>query len=279
MPDPIHPVIVVPLYKELAALDNAEKASFNRLLSILGRYPVVFFCSPRLGLEAYTQYAANAGVVTRHEFFEDQDFVNIDSYSHLMMSLEFYERFAAYSHMLIYQLDAYVFEDELEKWCRSGYDYIGAPWIEDKSGKHITGNITGVGNGGFCLRTIPEAIRVLSSKKPFKRFSQLLNEYQGLNGIALLLRYPRTLIRAFTGWKNTGYYYARNFFGSEDAFWCGLVPLSRYPFRVASVTDAIAFSFEVAPEQLFHMNKERLPFGCHAWFKHQPDFWRKFIQW
>ena len=36
--------------------------------------------------------------------------------------------------MLIYQLDAYVFKDELLNWANKGYDYIGAPWLPWKNG-------------------------------------------------------------------------------------------------------------------------------------------------
>ena len=41
-----------------------------------------------------------------------------------------YERYAAYEFMFTYELDAFVFKDELEKWCEQGWDYIGAPWFD-----------------------------------------------------------------------------------------------------------------------------------------------------
>lgn len=44
-----------------------------------------------------------------------------------MLSAEFYDRFAAYEYVLIYQLDAFVFADRLAEFCQMGYDYIGAP--------------------------------------------------------------------------------------------------------------------------------------------------------
>ena len=34
--------------------------------------------------------------------------------------------------MLIYQLDAFVFQDDLAYWCQQNYDYIGAPWLRDR---------------------------------------------------------------------------------------------------------------------------------------------------
>jgi len=44
-----------------------------------------------------------------------------------MMSPAFYDAFKAFDYILIYQLDAFVFRDELEYFCSLGYDYIGAP--------------------------------------------------------------------------------------------------------------------------------------------------------
>jgi Protein of unknown function (DUF5672) len=35
--------------------------------------------------------------------------------------------------------------------------------------------------------------------------------------------------------------------------------------RVATVEDALQFSFETCPRECFEMNGRRLPFGCHAW--------------
>jgi hypothetical protein len=37
------------------------------------------------------------------------------------------------------------------------------------------------------------------------------------------------------------------------------------------------FSFEVAPRYCFKMNRERLPFGCHAWSKYDQEFWEPFL--
>ena len=71
-----------------------------------------------------------------------------------MLSSEFYRRFSKFEYILIYQLDAFVFKDQLNYWCKKGYDYIGAPWFE---GFHLTKtgvNIIGVGNGGFSLRRV-----------------------------------------------------------------------------------------------------------------------------
>ena len=45
-----------------------------------------------------------------------------------MLSPEFYRRFSDTDYILVCQLDAYIFRDELLSWCKKEYDYIGAPW-------------------------------------------------------------------------------------------------------------------------------------------------------
>lgn len=273
----ISPVIVVPVYKKFQNLDREELISFNRLLLVLSQYSVVLFGPSTIDYIPYLKKAEEENVELKIEYFENSFFENVSSYSKLLLSCAFYERFQQYTHMLIYQLDAYVFEDQLMNWCDAGYDYIGAPWIEDKSGKHIKGEITGVGNGGFCLRNISKCKNVLSSTKPFKTFRELKNEYKEYSIFELLLRYPKILYRSWFGYKNTGHYYASRSWRNEDSFWGTSVLNSRYPFRIAPVNEAIKFSFEVAPEYLYKTNKEVLPFGCHAWEKYQPEFWANFI--
>ena len=39
-------------------------------------------------------------------------------------------------------------------------------------------------------------------------------------------------------------------------------------FKVASFDEARKFSFECNPRKLFELNQNQLPFGCHAWQKH-----------
>jgi hypothetical protein len=89
-----------------------------------------------------------------------------------MCSIGFYEVFRQYEYMLIYQLDCWVFRDELEMWCDKGYDYIGAPffvkWFVDRG--------IYVGNGGFSLRKISNIIEYLkrNNKSKLKQLATLL---------------------------------------------------------------------------------------------------------
>jgi hypothetical protein len=274
-----NPVVSIPVYKSFDALNGTELVSFQRVLKILGRYPIVLFGPPGLDVRGYLAHASKAGCEARYVSFPESYFADISGYSRLMLSADFYRMHEEYTHLLLYQLDAYVFSDELETWCSSGYDYIGAPWIEDKSGRHLSGALTGVGNGGFCLRNVDATLKVLSTKRAMKSAEQLSAEYLDRGTLRSARRSLSVMIRAATGWKNNGKYFATGYVGNEDAFWGALVPESRYPFNVAPVEAATRFSFEVAPRYLYGLNQNRLPFGCHAWFKYEPEFWRDFISW
>ena len=49
-------------------------------------------------------------------------------------------------------------------------------------------------------------------------------------------------------------------------------------FRVAPIEIALKFSFETQVRECFSLNKEDLPFGCHAWEKHDYSFWKPYIE-
>lgn len=110
---------VIPVYKE--EIDDLEKISLAQARKVLGKYPFVFVAPEGKKIS----YAESGDAVVR---FPPQFFQNTMTYSMLLMSPFFYEAFKAYDYILIYQLDAFVFYDALEKFCSLGYDYIGAPW-------------------------------------------------------------------------------------------------------------------------------------------------------
>ena len=86
----------------------------------------------------------------------------MEGYNELLLSENFYTTFSAFKYILIYQPDSYVFRDELMEWCKEGYDYIGAPWLEDND-EQI--KLNGVGNGGFSLRNIEKFLYIFSKCK------------------------------------------------------------------------------------------------------------------
>ena len=246
--------LVTPVYKP--DLTATEVISLERALTVLAPYDH-YLAAPRgLNIGAYEALFAKHGkraLVTR---FSPASFLSVEAYSCLLTNLAFYQRFRKYQYLLIYQLDCYVFRDELLAWCARGYDYIGPPWFKgfDKAGEDA--DFAGVGNGGFSLRRVSAA-----------RWA--LVRYQAARLWALTLG---RLVRPFQPglWD-------QHLRVNEDRFWgLGLGP--RVPgFRLPSAEEAIPFAFEVNPRRLFQMNGERLPFGCHACWRYDREFWARFI--
>ena len=90
-------------------------------------------------------------------------FADISGYTKLLLAKQFYQAFADYEYILIYQPDCLVFSDDLEYWCAKGWDYVGAPWFRDHE-NDPTGGLWAVGNGGLSLRNVSSALAVLRSK-------------------------------------------------------------------------------------------------------------------
>src|SRR6266487_2982895 len=116
--------VVIPVYRP--QMTAYEEISLNQCLKILGRYPLIFISPDDLDMSSYLTRAPHAEVRT----FASSHFQNLDAYDRLLLSKPFYDRFRDYRYILIYQLDAFVFSDQLEDWCARGFDYVGAPWID-----------------------------------------------------------------------------------------------------------------------------------------------------
>jgi len=118
--------IIIPIYQE--QISDYEKISFLQCFRILGQYPIYLVAPENLNIQEYNKLAAsNSFKVIR---FNNKFFQGIAGYNKLMMSVNFYETFSSFRYILIHQLDAFVFRDELLHWCHQNYDYVGAPWIE-----------------------------------------------------------------------------------------------------------------------------------------------------
>lgn len=255
--------VVVPIYKPRPS--DHELISLTQLMRVLGHYPVFLVTPTSLDVDFYQKLYPTLQIQT----FSDSFFTNIQSYNRLMLSEAFYAAFSEFEFMLIHQLDAFVFRDELQYWCQQGYDYIGAPWLRDRDFQSQTeevwfrlkqriatllnlkkdDNITPreiislnkVGNGGFSLRRI-EAMR------------QALQKYQ-----SRLAPYFQQELHQY----------------NEDAFWG--IEVNRYGsfLRIPDFRIALRFAVEFYPKRAVETyNQGQLPFGCHAWDIHGTDFWR-----
>ena len=257
--------VVIPVYK--STLTDYERISLMQCMRILGRYPVFLAVPTGLDVSGFvTEFP-----VLQVQRFDAAFFANIQGYNRLMLSETFYRAFAGFEFMLIHQLDAFVFQDDLAGWCRRGYDYIGAPWLRDidfrnktdelvfNTKKQITTwldlkkpdgitprEITGqnsVGNGGLSLRRIPAFLAVLASGAANKKLAVYAD--------------------------NQTHQY------NEDVFWGIEVNRYRPRLRVPDFRTALRFAVEFYPERaIATYNQGRLPFGCHAWDIHETDYWR-----
>jgi hypothetical protein len=247
--------VTIPIYKQ--NISEEELASLTRCLNILGKYKIIFFAPASLDTAFYENFC-HSKIDFAVERFADNYFIDIPGYNRLMLSTAFYKRFNNYKYILIYQLDAYVFKDELEYWCKQGYDYIGAPYIFVNLdtypikvltkyrkllrflNKYRIVNYTyrHVGNGGFSLRNVNKCIMFLNI------FHNLANKWS-LNEDSLFTHYGNLIF-----------------------------PL----FRLAPEDEALRFAFEAHPDKAYQTNQNQLPFGCHAFYnKNNKVFWKKFI--
>lgn len=264
-------VIAIPCYRE--EMSREERASLVQCGKVFSnKYDIVLFVPEKLNCAAYLEIIPHARV----ERFENKFFACVSTYSRLLLTPEFYQRFQEYDYMLIYQLDAWVFRDELEYWCKKGYDYIGAPFVQ-KYGKVEQ---VVVGNGGFSLRKISAMLRVLNNtdKKMFP--PELLKDFfryyiaQGKYFKAL-----KPLLRLSGLFPNNRGKYLEQIrhekFNSEDKVFTFLSQeFTDDGLTMPDVEEAALFSIDSAPQRFF----QKLPFGCHAWLKEDAEYWKQYIQ-
>lgn len=251
--------VVVHVYRK--SLTKGEKLALKFIFKHLGKYDIFFMIPDNLSSKDFNY----KGI--KFASFPSSNFKNIDTYNKFALRKGFYERFKKYKYMLICQMDALVFSDQLLYWCNKGYDYIAAPWFGS-----VTAYLTkskksnaGCGNGGFCLRNIEKSIKVLdivqkrSKRNIDKRWLQI-----AWFMIAVMTGKSRKI------WLNTP---ADEYPFNEDGFWSLEAPKYMKDFKIAPFKEALKFSFERYPRKCYELNKNKLPFGCHAWEKYDRAFW------
>ncbi len=245
--------VIVPIYDNI--LNPFERISLEQNWNVLKTYPFVFVHPVGLDISNVMKEFSGCG----EEAFSDEYFNGISGYNRLMLSADFYRRFSDKEYLLICQLDAYVFRDELKFWCNKGYDYIGAPWPVPKffrlplfklwrkyfHSRRRTEKDCKVGNGGLSLRKVSSHIRA----------TELL----------------RDVIQAHL--SKPGYS------ANEDLFLSLEVNKHGMNFSYPDYKEALQFSFDKYPDLCFKENNYRLPFGCHAWYKDKmKTFWFPIIR-
>ncbi|HEY8929508.1 MAG TPA: DUF5672 family protein [Mucilaginibacter sp.] len=259
--------IVIPVYK--ATISASECASFLQLFKVLGHHDVTVVTYKELDLTSY--HCLIKEYSYRITYFDRGYFDNLAGYNRLLLSKQFYGAFRDYTYILIYQLDAWVFFDDLVKWCGRGYDYIGAPWFSSDRTENELPHFMGIGNGGFSLRKVKSHLSVLT------RFAYIVRPAYFIGLFFNRLSYENfvVLLRSLTISNNTHYLLGKNNL-YEDVFW-GVIIRKYAWFKAPGMQEAAYFSMEVCARQLYENNGRQLPFGCHAWEKYDPVFWERFI--
>ena len=223
---PTKVAVVIPTHK--TELNELEKISLAQCRKVLERYPLIFALPEGKDF----QFLKSDDSVIR---FPAQCFSDIKAYNNLMVSPFFYEAFKDFDYILIYELDAFVFRDELECFCSLGYDYIGAPWAAYLSWFWRSWKATSrVGNSGFCLRRVKAHYNLLTEH------ADLINSLKHLNNDVIYSR-------------------------------CGKRP--DCDFHIAPYYVGIKFSTEMLNLRILKKNGGNPPFGCHAWNKYGTDFY------
>jgi hypothetical protein len=271
----MRPVVVIPVYKSVPDADEIQ--SLAQCLSILAAHPIVFVKPYGLDISPYAAVCAQFNQPVEEISFDDFYFQSIAGYNRLLLSKIFYSRFGDYDYMLIYQLDAWVFKDELMEWCAKAFSYIGAPWFvgEDRSNAN-SDFMEYAGNGGFSLRRVPDFLKVLSMREITKSPTMVLEEYRHFSWPLWFIRVPVMILRML-GLRNNSNYERSRFALNEDHYWAYFATKVNPAFKAARAKQAIAFAFECQPARMFELNNSRLPFGCHAWMKYDFNFWKPFI--
>ena len=237
--------VVIPIYQ--FTLSVAEKASLKQCMLVLNKYPVKIVKPDSLNLDSIQAEYPAIEMIS----FEDEYFTGTDAYNRLLTSLEFYKTFLPFKFILIYQLDAYVFRDELLKWCKKDYDYVGAPSLH-----HEEFN----------------ALRAKSKNEYAKALSEnriVFNGGLSLRKISAFMRYLKIYNWFYPAWL-----------GNEDMLFSQeatrLIPMKLF-LKLPSWQEALHFSFEKSPAATFELTDNRLPFACHAWERYDPGFWSSYI--
>ena len=256
--------VIIPFYR--ATISDYENIALRQCQKVLGTHPIIAIKPQSLTLpEALAQIA-----LTKVVSFEDSYFDNIAGYNRLMLSEEFYSQFLNYEYILIYQLDAFVFSDQLLHWCNQNIDYVGAPWLRDidhgdlfkaaksnvqyyihtrydlqKDGEPSPKQFENrTGNGGFSLRRVKKFYDITQSRQPdIQKYLAKAGKHQF----------------------------------NEDAFWSIEVNRKKKILNIPGYEKAVGFAFENSPQRALNINKQQLPFGCHAWDRHV-EFWNPFFE-
>lgn len=264
--------VVVPWYNKTEITPD-EEVSFRHLFHFLGRYDKYLIIPQSLDFEY-------PGLAIKR--FNDKFFGSALANTRLMLSPGFYKAFSNYKYVLIYQTDALVFSDQLQQWCETDLDYVGAPWVKCSDSPNV--GAERVGNGGFSLRKVESFLRVLRSDRYWIDPEDYWAEFCRNNPRHLqYLNLPRKFLKRLLLFNNVRRELAQWHLkvdgrGNEDYFWSDEATRYYPDFKVAPFEAGLRFAFEAAPRLCYELNHHQLPFGCHAWPRYDRAFWEPYLR-
>ena len=255
--------VVIPIHERITR--KVDRGLLARSAAVFSKRDICFVAPSRL--RPYAENLQKEHCLTSTECFDDSYFKSIKQYSRLLTSKQFYQSFSQYSHICICQLDVLSIRDDLDFWMDQPWDFIGAPMFEGY-GKTNSRVFLPTLNGGFSLRKVDSALRVLSEVR--FRYSKLADLYSMESDIllksvrvlrdGLLFNYNLPCLRQMM---------------PEDLFWTYITPRNHKWFRIPCADTARLFAFDKHPKWLYELNGKRLPQAIHAWDRFEPDFSRK----
>jgi hypothetical protein len=258
------PTVVVLVFTHKPSLDWYEEISLRQCEKVLGgRHPIRLVCPEGMDTAACLKLAPSLVP----EFVPPRFLASIEAYNRFKISSWLYRRFHKFDFILTYELDAFVFRDELLDWCREGWDYIGAPWFQGWQEATPDSPFIGVGNSGFSLRRIDCCLRISTAVEWVQRLLPR-RLYHSEKFRRLVPSVPLRNLMKLTGYTDQ----------HEDDFWARFVPKAYPDFKVATYERAKLFSLEANVRNILANGQVQVPFGCHAWHRCDTDFWRPLIQ-
>jgi hypothetical protein len=224
--------------------------SFRRSAEVLSNHRWIFAVPHGTDMGPFREILPHAEA----RYFPAEFFSSKRSAQWFYMHPEFFDAFADFDHILIHQLDVYVFEDQLLHWVglaeENGWDYVGAPWPNHQWLRFAQNPLARlpwhwwlnepVGSGGFSLRRVSK-MREASRKDE---------------------RVIRRFLRHFV---------------PEDIYWCQLAQKLGTEIRRPAANVAAKFAFETECDRMLDITEGKMPFAVHGWNRHDWDFWRKRI--
>jgi hypothetical protein len=260
--------VIIPIHSSTPS--EVELISFKQCFRKLSDFDIFVVSTKNVDLTVYKKFNSNFIL----KVVPDQWLSSIENYNKMKIEIEFYQLFNHYEYLLTYELDAYVFENQLNGWVSKGYDYIGAPIVDVKNDKLI---LSFIGNSGFSLRNVHSCQSCLNRMQHLKILASFITKYRLKKVIKFIAYFENHFPNRFF----TKFRIISSFLPGicihEDIFWSRFVPKLFEDFKIPSLNEGLSFSFERFPELCYEKNNFKLPFGCHAWNRYNYSFWKKWI--